>query len=640
MENLSARASGQIEAVPITSNSKIRKAFSRKPRHILVTLLSVSLLLISQFTKAQAPQQFSFQGVARDATGKILANKNITVGFDIHQGSANGPVVFSETHNTTTNANGIFNLQIGSITNLGDIDWGMNFHFLKAIIHYDALPAFVDLGTTQLLSVPYSLLASKALSAKTSTKADTALLSKKWIDDEPIIQTGSSIVGSPLPDIPNNNVLIWYPKHAAFRAGKNNGNWNSATMGIGSFATGNGTLASGDQSASFGTASEATGENSFASGHTSKASGNRSIAMVGALATANSSVAIGNSTEATANNAFAIGYFNKATANQSIAIGNTAESSGENAVALGYNSKATAMNALAFGEGSEATGQNAVSFGNSTASGLRSFTAGEGVLAKAVGGISIGTYNNSGDFPGAQTAATDRLFQVGHGTSAARSNALTVLRNGNIGIGNNAINPEYILDIGGRARIKDNGGSNTAGIYFNNSQNTTEGFVGMLNDNEIGFFIGNGWRLIVNKNGTVSAASFQSWSDKRLKKDIKPIQNSLMNLREIKGYNYHWKDNRTNRNLQTGVVAQEIEKVFPELVSVGEDGYKSVNYIGLIPHLIEAVKELDKRTDEITRLKKELAEVREINKRMTTLEAELKSLLTGNTSAIGKSHAK
>ncbi|MGN7888595.1 tail fiber domain-containing protein [Dyadobacter sp. 22481] len=639
MENLSARASGQIEAVPITSNSKIRKAFSRKPRHILVTLLSVSLLLISQFTKAQAPQQFSFQGVARDATGKILANKSITVGFDIHQGSANGPVVFSETHNTTTNANGIFNLQIGSITNLGDIDWGMNFHFLKAIIHYDALPAFVDLGTTQLLSVPYSLLASKATKSITS---DTALVSKKWIDNEPIVQTGNSGLGSPLPDVSNGNMLIWYPKNAAFRVGKNAGNkWNRANIGIGSFATGNGTLASGENSASFGKDTEATANGAFALGNGAKASGDYSFAAGNdANASGTTSTAIGENAVASSNGAFAVGLNSKAINVKSIAIGNSAESSGQDAVALGFNSKATAGNALAFGNGSEATGQDAVSFGNSIASGVRSFAVGEGALAKAVGGVTIGTYNNSGDFPGAQAAATDRLFQVGHGTSAARSNALTVLRNGNIGIGNNAINPEYILDIGGRARIKDNGGSNTAGIYFNNSQNTTEGFVGMLNDNEIGFFIGNGWRLIVNKNGTVSAASFQSWSDKRLKKDIKPIQNSLMNLREIKGYNYHWKDNRTNRNLQTGVVAQEIEKVFPELVSVGENGYKSVNYIGLIPHLIEAVKELDKRTDEITRLKKELAEVREINKRMTTLEAELKSLLTGNTSAIGKSHAK
>lgn len=590
MKNLCTHASGHISpaTVPVTLNSKNRKTFSRKPNNILVILLSVSLLLLSQFSTAQAPQQFSFQGVARDATGKILVNKNIALELVIHEGSANGPQVFSELHNTSTNPNGIFNLQIGSINSLDNINWESSSYFLQMAIAYDGQPN-VSLGTTQLLSVPYSLHATSSLE------------SKKWTNDEPVIQTGSSNTGSLLPDVSVGNTLIWYPKMAAFRAGRNNGNWNRNTIGEYSFATGNGTLASGESSASFGVSAKATGNVSFAVGNLAEATGVGSIAL----------------------------------GSGSIASGLTSISAGTNAQAIGQN-------AIALGSGSEASGVGSLALGNSTAIGLGSFSLGEGVEVKAAHGIAMGKFNNNGDSPdGIIPNATDRLFQLGNGsTNASRSNAITVLRNGNIGIGNNVLNPAFVLDVGARARIRHNSGGFTAGIYFDDSQNSAQGFVGMVNDDEVGLFVGSAWRLVVNKSGTVYAQKFQQFSDRRLKTNIKPVQNSMANLRAIQGYNYHWKSPKDDQGLQTGVIAQELEEKFPELVTTNKDGYKSVNYIGLIPHLIEAVKELDKRTDEITRLKKELAEVREINKRMTTLEAELKSLLTGNTSAIGKSHAK
>lgn len=130
-------------------------------------------------------------------------------------------------------------------------------------------------------------------------------------------------------------------------------------------------------------------------------------------------------------------------------------------------------------------------------------------------------------------------------------------------------------------------------------------------------------------NITIGTEAFPNWSDQRLKTNIRPVHNSLGNLRQIHGYNYYWKDKKTSQDLQTGVIAQEIEKVFPELVSVGENKYKSVNYIGLIPHLIEAVKELDKKTEEIATLKKELASMQEMNKKLIALEASVRELLAG-----------
>lgn len=93
-------------------------------------------------------------------------------------------------------------------------------------------------------------------------------------------------------------------------------------------------------------------------------------------------------------------------------------------------------------------------------------------------------------------------------------------------------------------------------------------------------------------------------SDIRLKKDIVPVKNSLEKISSISGYDYNWKD--PNKPLpQTGVIAQEVQKVFPNLVVANNEGNLSVNYDGLIPHLIESVKELKA---EIEQLKAQLKE--------------------------------
>ncbi|SDE04247.1 Head domain of trimeric autotransporter adhesin [Dyadobacter soli] len=620
--------SSPIPVLPIFEN---RKSLFNKARTKLILLLSVSLLLFQPLpSDAQAPQQFSFQGVARDASGKILTNKNILVAFDIHEGTANGSIKFGELHSTSTNSNGIFNLQVGSINSLATINWDVNPYFLQVGIHYDGLPAVVDLGTTQLLSVPYSLFASKSNNAAISVKSDTSMVTQKWIDNEPIIQTGDD-AGALLPDVLDGKMLIWYPKKAAFRAGKNTGNnWNRATMGLGSFATGNGTLASGDYSASFGDKSEATGTNSFATGSLSKASGSNSVGMISAQASGSFSAAIGSLAEATDDNALALGYASKATNNYAVAIGNAATSSGENAITIGHSSSATGTNSLAIGEANSASAENATAVGHQAlSSGANSISIGYRTTVKSFGGFAAGLFNNTSDNPNATSPVdSDRLLQIGNGFSNVnRSNALTILRNGNIGIGNNVLTPEYIMDFGGRPRVRHNG--NTAGIYFNNSQNAAEGFVGMRTDVEVGFFIGNAWRLFVNASGAVHADSFLPFSDKRLKTNITPLKNSLIHLRKVSGYHYNWKDQNKDKGLQTGVIAQEVEELFPELVSTAQNGYKAVNYNGLIPHLIEAVKELDKKTEEITALKKELASMQEVAKKLTALEASVKELLAG-----------
>ena len=100
-------------------------------------------------------------------------------------------------------------------------------------------------------------------------------------------------------------------------------------------------------------------------------------------------------------------------------------------------------------------------------------------------------------------------------------------------------------------------------------------------------------------SGTLSCSSFNSTSDINLKKDIEIITNANEILNQINGVNFTW----INSNKPSiGIIAQEIEKVLPQLVNVRTDtGTKSVNYNGLIGVLVEAVKELSQRVEELER---------------------------------------
>ncbi len=146
----------------------------------------------------------------------------------------------------------------------------------------------------------------------------------------------------------------------------------------------------------------------------------------------------------------------------------------------------------------------------------------------------------------------------------------------------------------GRLRLQ-RGGNGDAGIEFERSNFTQGGYVGMNGDNEMMLF-GYGYNAAIQRwnvnTGTICYATTPTiCSDIRLKKDFINLTNSLASIAQLKGYNYYLR-NEKNPNLHTGFIAQEIQKIFPELVQKGSDGYLSVDYVGLIPHLVESVKTL------------------------------------------------
>jgi hypothetical protein len=127
-------------------------------------------------------------------------------------------------------------------------------------------------------------------------------------------------------------------------------------------------------------------------------------------------------------------------------------------------------------------------------------------------------------------------------------------------------------------------------------------------DTYMQFHAADQWRVVVGgserlevKNSSphvLVSGDLNSTSDIRLKDNIKPIENALSDVCRLEGVSFNWKDTGTKA---TGFIAQQVEPIFPDLVNTNEDdGIKSVNYIGLIGHLVEAIKEQQAQIDALT----------------------------------------
>jgi hypothetical protein len=144
---------------------------------LLASLLLSVMVTCSVF--AQAPQAITYQAVARDANGQLLRSAAVNPRISIILDSVNGAAEYVETHNATTNSYGLFTLPIGDGTRIGgtagafnQISWGGRLHFIKTEIFFNG--NYVDMGTTQLLSVPYALYAETSGNGTGATGATGA----------------------------------------------------------------------------------------------------------------------------------------------------------------------------------------------------------------------------------------------------------------------------------------------------------------------------------------------------------------------------------------------------------------------------------------------------------------------------------
>ncbi len=477
---------------------------------------------------------------------------------------------------------------------------------------------------TLIVTTVFAFASSEAQNVGIGT---TSPLARLHITDSSVLfsATGGvpAIPGDP-PVSGGGRRMMWYADKAAFRAGYESGNnWDKDNVGYYSIGLGADLKAGGLNSVAMGFATNSSGDFSTALGYTSLASGNASTAMGTSIASGNSSTAMGISTAsgnastamglsiASGNSSTAMGRTTTASGYASTATGNFTAANGEASIAMGRYTQANEMASTAMGNGAIADGYASTAMGNSTiASGYASTTMGLSTTAKAYGALSVGVYNDISDNPNPVTpATTDRIFQIGNGTTVAASNAITVLRNGNTGIG--IVNPDFRLDVGARMRIRSTPGL-SAGLWLNNDANSVSpAFIGMRTDDQVGFYGQTGtfgWRFYVNTtdgNAWLQGALTQN-SDIRLKKDIIPLQNSLQKIMKLGGYHYYWTNINAGKQLQTGVLAQEVQKLFPELVTANEEGILAVNYSGLIPVMIESIKEQQQQIDELKKIVQQL----------------------------------
>lgn len=264
-----------------------------------------------------------------------------------------------------------------------------------------------------------------------------------------------NIYGANNADIinPSQARIFWYPLKEAFLTGKvlvqsaDSVGTNSFASGFESKAIGNysqaigyKSIARGPYSSAIGKEAVAGGDGSFAFGQKVTATGTSSVAIgafcvaretsamaMGFLSQANgaSSIALGIAATSSGSNSLAMGIFSKALGNYSLAFGSNAESKKDYSIALGESSIADATYSMAFG-GGYTKASSSMAFGNTNSASYNSYT--------------FGRYNvESGNLT--TWVDTDPLFVIANGTSwTARSNAVTILKNGQFGIGTNSAN--------------------------------------------------------------------------------------------------------------------------------------------------------------------------------------------------------
>ena len=332
----------------------------------------------------------------------------------------------------------------------------------------------------------------------------------------------------------------------------------------------------------------ATGIYSTAMGSNATASGDYGATAMGSdnEASGNISTAIGQGTTASGNISTAMGSYTTASGDVSTAIGQGTTASGEYSTAMGYLSIASGKNSFAIGygrtsEGNASTGtpyyrnealeeRSFVIGGRNKATAYKSFTLGNDNLAQGIASSSIGENNiSTGDYSMAfglfSESIGDKSFAIGANAYADGYNT-TAIGTGNT-VDDNAIGDQWNQN--NRAFVIGNGFYDESAAQLTRSDAFTVWF---------------------NGDATL-AGNLSINSDARLKANIVSLGATLSKLLQIDGKSYTMKKDESEKQ-KIGLLAQDIEKVFPELVSESH-GVKSVNYQGVVPVLINALKEQD-----------------------------------------------
>jgi hypothetical protein len=404
---------------------------------------------------------------------------------------------------------------------------------------------------------------------------------------------------------------------------------STIASGYGSFSAGLGSVASGDGAFTLGIINMASGIGSLAMGYGTSATGMGSTTL-----------GVGSVVEVLGDCALATGILTKAGNWASAAFGDRTYAKGHTSFATGYATTAEGQLSATFGAASyasgflsfatglftTASGWGSTAFGGfTTASGIGAVAMGDNTLAQAYGSLAIGRFNVAAGNP-VTWGFWDPVLMVGNGSSSTqRSNAFTVYNSG-------------IADFGSFINLSTNSTYKQA-IYVNNNEalwydgtHFSWGYGANYNFFSRPVTIGGGDAppsYTLNVNGTInSTGGYYNVSDARWKKDLVPLMNTLPLLVQINGFRFNWRDDdfagmNFDKGTQIGIIAQEIEKLFPELVRTDDKGYKAVAYDKLSVILLQGMKEqqqqIESAREENTRLQYEIQSLKERMEKIETM---------------------
>jgi len=257
-------------------------------------------------------------------------------------------------------------------------------------------------------------------------------------------------------------------------------------------------------------------------------------------------------------------------------------------------------------------------------------------------------------------------FKHADGASAVAGDAISwntqmiINQGGEVGI--NETSPDDMLHVtsaGNGTRVRaENSSNGWAGFVAKN--NVGEMFLGVqgafdANPGEFHIFdnVGGARRLVIDAagevgigknnpsvkldvNGSVNCTGGTCSSDKRWKKNIKPLAAALPKLTQLQGVTYFWKttefpDKDFTEEKQIGLIAQEVEMIYPELVKTDNEGFKSLDYMSLTAILLEGIKEqqsqLDEKEQQVLQLEKELHQLKTNNNKANERLENIETLL-------------
>lgn len=165
---------------------------------------TLAALLLSFGLFAQAPQKFNFQAIARTSANVEIVNQAVGIRISILDGSSSGTLVYQETQTKTTNAFGLFTLEVGAGTvvsgTFSTIDWGNGAKYIKTEIDPTGGSSYTVAGTSQLISVPYALYAGQSGGGSTGPQGPTGPTGPSVTG--PTGPTGLSVQGATGPQGP------------------------------------------------------------------------------------------------------------------------------------------------------------------------------------------------------------------------------------------------------------------------------------------------------------------------------------------------------------------------------------------------------------------------------------------------------